>query len=199
MRMLRLLGILVVMLTLSASSAFAQMAYSVSVYLDMAADESNIYGYTDTADYSSGCAHHDYFTYGYMTGPTGASNYDSAGFSHTASLPLAAGDYVHQGGLVLTCDCAGTLVWDSQPAVTTNVTAFTANYQLVQDLGNDKAVYYRCNTGSCLSLTMRRVSGMVPWPPSYMQIGVLRVAAPGGALCFGASGSVIGDCDAPIE
>jgi hypothetical protein len=74
-----------------------------------------------------------------------------------------------------------------------NITSFAANYQKIQDYGGGRAVYYRCNTGPCLSMAVQNLSSSYSAP--YLRLGILRVSYGGFATCHLGTSYEINNCN----
>jgi hypothetical protein len=77
------------------------------------------------------------------------------------------------------------------------LSAFTANYQHVSGSGA-VATYSRCTTGACLIQPVRHKPHLVPWPPPFVKLFIVRMEAGfgGPAVCFSWAPIVVPSCTA---
>ncbi|MFZ1917328.1 MAG: hypothetical protein WAU58_07135 [Terriglobales bacterium] len=114
-RWLRMGALIAGLCVVGISSLKAQMVLSFSVYNQVWASGSTVYGSTTTADNSilagSACGHDDYDTTSMIVTPDGDQySSGSGGFSASVSGPITIpGEYTEVGSLHLFCSCAGNL------------------------------------------------------------------------------------------
>jgi hypothetical protein len=189
-------------LLVSASAAVAAVDVFAMVYFD---DEVTEDGLMVARGYHS--AHTDVpeghvCVDGWLKSPTGAVLDEEIGtcafagggvaVGTSATLDFGAMQEGNYEAVVAGADSQGAHGCGSS---TVPITMFSANYQHVQVIDGQRSAYSRCDTGPCLSMTVRRVSGYVgAWPPPFLRLSVARVGYPGGAACFAMTMSGIPSC-----